>query len=287
MGRSPALGLHCQVVILPYPSPFLNHNNPQKKKGPAPDMATKTAVVLVTGGNNGIGFETCALLASQPQYHVIMGSRSLEKARAPLAQIQSRNLAGSISLVQLDITSDSSIDAARKEIASQWGHLDILINNAGVCPLTFGREVLRETLETNTISSGLVTQAFAPLLKNSGRARVVYVSSALGSIGIRSDPNGMAHDGDYKSYRISKAALNMLAACDAWQYEKDGIKVFAYCPGYVVSDLAGMRQAKMDQGAAMPDVSARGLLDIAEGKRDADAGKFLHNRGGSDGLYPW
>ena len=82
-------------------------------------MATKTTVALVTGGNNGIGFETCLLLASQPHYHVIMGSRSLEKGRAALSQIQSRDLAGSISLVQLDITSDASIDAARKDIASQ------------------------------------------------------------------------------------------------------------------------------------------------------------------------
>lgn len=62
-------------------------------------MAAKTVVALITGGNNGIGFETCALLASQSHYHVIMGSRSLEKGRAALAQIQSRKLAGSISLV--------------------------------------------------------------------------------------------------------------------------------------------------------------------------------------------
>ncbi|MCJ1457988.1 hypothetical protein MMC28_008357 [Mycoblastus sanguinarius] len=249
-------------------------------------MAAKTTVALVTGGNNGIGFETCMLLASQPQYHVIMGSRSLEKGQAALAHIQSRNLAGSISLVQLDVTSDASIDAARKEVASQWGHLDILINNAGICPLTFDREVLREVLETNTISPGLVTQAFAPLLKKANQARVVYVSSALGSIGMRSDLSSAMSKQDYKSYRISKAALNMLVTCDAWQYEKDGIKVFAFCPGYVVTDLAGMRQAKIDQGAPTAEGSARGLLDIAEGKRDADAGKFLHIRGG-DGVHPW
>ena len=250
-------------------------------------MATKTTVALVTGGNNGIGLETCLLLASQPHYHVIMGSRSLEKGRAALSQIQSRDLAGSISLVQLDITSDASIDAAKKDVTSQWGRLDILINNAGICPLTFNRDVLRETLETNAISPALVTQALAPLLKKANSVpRVVYVSSGLGSIGLRSDPSVIAYNEDYKAYRISKAALNMLVACDAWQYERDGFKVFAYCPGYVVSDLAGMRQAKIDKGVPTAEGSARGLLDIAEGKRDADAGKFLHARGG-DGLFPW
>ena len=249
-------------------------------------MATKTTTVLITGGNNGIGFETCALFASQPQYHVIMGSRSLEKGQIALTQIQSRNPAGSISLVQLDITSDSSIDAARKSVESQWCHLDILINNAGICPLTFDRKILRETLETNAVSPALVTEAFIPLLKKASHARVIYVSSVLGSIGVRSDADSQAYNEDYKAYRISKAALNMLVACDAWQYEKDGIKVFAFCPGYVVTDLAGMRKAKMDHGVPTPEGSARGLLDIAEGKRDADAGKFLHIKNG-DGLYPW
>ena len=108
----------------------------------------------------------------------------------------------------------------------------------------------------------------------------------LGSIGLRSDVGIPARQEDYKAYRISKAALNMLVACDAWEYQKDGIKVFAFCPGYVVTDLAGMRQAKVEQGAPTGEGSARGLLDIADGKRDADAGKFLHNRG-DDGLYPW
>ncbi|KAK4695750.1 hypothetical protein P7C71_g2053, partial [Lecanoromycetidae sp. Uapishka_2] len=252
-------------------------------------MAAKNTVVLVTGGNNGIGFETCALLASQPQYHVIIGSRSLEKGQAALAKIQNRNIAGSISLVQLDITSDESINAAGKGIASKWDHLDILINNAGICPLSFDRDSLRQTLETNTISPGFVTQAFVPLLKESKHPRVIYVSSALGSITLRSDPSTRSRNEDYKSYRISKAALNMIVACDAWQYEKDSIKVFAYCPGAVVTDLAGMREAKADKGVQTAEGSARGLLDIAEGKRDADAGRFLRTKytAGGDGVYPW
>lgn len=79
----------------------------------------------------------------------------------------------------------------------------------------------------------------------------------------------------------------MLVACDAWEYEKDRIKVFAFCPGYVVTDLADMRAAKMEQGAPTAEGSARGLLDIAEGKRDGDAGKFLHSSRGEEGLYSW
>jgi len=227
-------------------------------------MATKTTIALVTGGNNGIGFETC-LLASQLNYHVLMGSRSLEKGQAALSSIQTRNPAGSISLVPLDITSDASISAASNHVATQFGHLDLLVNNAGICPLTFSRNILRETLETNAISPALVTQAFAPLLRKSTHpARVIHVSSALGSITLRSDPSSHVRYEDYKAYRVSKAALNMLTACDAWEYGKEGIKVFAYCPGYVVTDLAGLREKKMEQGAPSAEGSARGLLDISE-----------------------
>lgn len=249
-------------------------------------MASAQSVILVTGGNNGVGLYTCTLLASQANYHVIMGSRSLEKGEKALLDIQSRNPAGSISLVQLDITSDTSIAAAVKQIGEKHGRLDALINNAGICFREFSRDILRDSLETNCISPAIVTQAFAPLLKRSAEARIVYVSSALGSIAYVTDQTNWIHIQDYKAYSMSKAALNMLTAWDALEYDEFGIKVFAFCPGYVISDLAGIREMKTKQGVPTPEGSARGLLAIVDGKRDVDAGKFLH--GESTGLvYSW
>lgn len=239
---------------------------------------TSQNIVLVTGGNNGIGHATCELFAKQAGYHTIMASRSLEKGQKALSSIQASSPPGSISLVQLDINSDDSIAAAVKEVQSKHGRLDTLINNAGICPTDFTRESLRSSLETNAVSPSMVTLAFAPLLQKSGSPRIVYVSSQLGSITLRSDPSNLAYNEDYKVYRTSKAALNMLAACDAWEYGKKGFKVFAYCPGYVISDLAGMREAKEKSGfAKQPDGSARGLLLIAEGNRDQEHGRFLHD----------
>jgi NAD(P)-dependent dehydrogenase (short-subunit alcohol dehydrogenase family) len=249
-------------------------------------MSASKIIVLVTGGNNGIGLAACQLFASQPNYHCIMASRSVDKGQKSLSSIQSSNPAGGISMVELDITSDTSIAAAVKEVESQHGKLDVLINNAGVCPLDFSRTTLRECLETNAISPAMVTQAFAPLLLKSNSPRVVYVSSVLGSISLRGDQEGKAYNEDYKVYRTSKAALNMLCACDAWEYEGK-MKVFAYCPGYVITDLAGMREAKEKAGfAKSPDGSARGLLLIAEGKRDGENGKFLHDEKVGE-LYAW
>ena len=249
-------------------------------------MSIPRTTVLVTGGNNGIGLAACQLFAAQPNYHCIMASRSLEKGQKALASIQSSNLSSAISLVQLDIISDASIAAAVEEVKAMHGHLDVLVNNAGVCPIDFSRSVLRDCLETNAISPAMVTQAFAPLLLQSSTPRLIYVSSALGSIQRRGDSKDVAYDEAYKTYRTSKAALNMLAACDAWAY-KDNVKVFAYCPGYVITDLAGMREAKEKAGIAKsPDGSARGLLAIAEGKRDEENGLFLHDEKAGE-LYPW
>lgn len=249
-------------------------------------MSIRRTTVLVTGGNNGIGLAACQLFAAQPNYHCIMASRSIEKGQKAIASIRSSNSSSVISLVQLDITSDSSIAAAAEEVKAKHGHLDVLINNAGVCPTDFSRSVLRDCLDTNAISPALVTQAFAPLLLKGSTPRLVYVSSQLGSIQLRSDSESIAYNADYKTYRTSKAALNMLAVCDTWEY-RDKIKVFVFCPGYVITDLAGEREAKEKAGIAKSaDSSARGLLAIAEGKRDKESGLFLHEDE-AGGLYPW
>lgn len=249
-------------------------------------MSSPKGIVLVTGGNNGIGYAICQLFAQQPDYHCIMASRSLEKGARSLSSIQTSQPAEAISLVQLDITSDDSIAAAVRYVEAKHGRLDALINNAGVCPTDFTRSALRDAIETNAISPGMVTQAFAPLLLKSTDPRVVYVSSALGSITKRSDPKDLAYAEEYKAYRISKTALNMLVTCDAFEYG-GRMKVFAYCPGYVITDLAGQREEKEKAGIAKsPEGSARGVLAIIEGCRDEEDGLFLHGEQRGE-VYPW
>ena len=246
-------------------------------------MSSSKTTILVTGGNNGIGLAACQLFAAQPNYHCIMASRSLEKGQKALASIKSSN----ISVVQLDITSDASIAAAVKEVEAKHSHLDVLINNAGVCPTEFTRDVLRECIDTNAISPGLVTQAFKSLLlKSKATPRVVYVSSELGSISRRCDPKNIAYEAEYKAYRMSKAALNMLVACDSWEFAGK-VKVWAYCPGYVVTDLAGERESKEKAGiAGSAEGSARGLLRIVEGGRDGEVGRFVFDERVGE-VYDW
>jgi NAD(P)-dependent dehydrogenase (short-subunit alcohol dehydrogenase family) len=132
----------------------------------------------------------------------------------------------------------------------------------------------------------MVTQAFSPLLLKSSTPRVVYVSSMLGSVTMRGQNDNIGYEAVYKAYRISKAALNMVAACDAFEY-KGKIKVFAFCPGYVISDLAGERESKVQQGLARsPEDAAREILAVADGEQDAKDGLFLHGDRGAE-VYAW
>jgi NAD(P)-dependent dehydrogenase (short-subunit alcohol dehydrogenase family) len=225
-----------------------------------------------------------------------MGARNPEKAAAKLKEVQAKNPKGTLSTVQLDTNEDVSIFTAAKQIQQDFGRLDILINNAGVCPENgaqqwTSRDTLRATFETNVYGPMILTEAVIPLLKASKNPMVINVTTGLGSItGLdpNLDPNSVLFN--YKDvrvpgYRMSKAALNMLTAYQFAQLRQFGFKIWAYCPGFVVTDLQDDREAR----EALPycessETSAQGILDIVKGERDGDVGKFVTKRGGE---YPW
>ena len=216
-------------------------------------------------------------------YHVLVGARSSEKGKAALKDLQSRGLPGSAEFLELDVTDDNTINRAAADVEKAHGRLDFLVNNAAISafnpPL---RQQMREAFNTNATGPAVLTEVFENLLKKStAPARIVNVSSGAGSITLRLDPTSRAKNIREVQYRASKAALNMVTACQHIDYAPLGIKVFAYCPGFTVSNLSSMNTA--DQGAKAVAESAKPLVDILEGKRDDDVGKFLHNTG----VYPW
>jgi NAD(P)-dependent dehydrogenase (short-subunit alcohol dehydrogenase family) len=223
-----------------------------------------------------------------------MGVRSLTKGKKALADIQARSPQGTLDLIHLEITDDSSIAAAAAHIEKEFGVLDVLINNAGISgTLGFAtsgegisREALRAVFETNVYGPTLLTQAVLPLLKKSKAPKIINVSSGLGSTTMRSDPKDPSYSIALEPYRMSKSALNMLSACHNAQFKEFGAKAWAYCPGYVVTDLTGAedRQNRANTGAESSETSAQGILEILEGKRDGDAGGFVTKYGKS---YGW
>jgi NAD(P)-dependent dehydrogenase (short-subunit alcohol dehydrogenase family) len=146
-----------------------------------------------------------------------MACRSSEKADQALSEIQAISPNGSLSTIQLDVTDHASIYQAAKMVDEEFGRLDTLINNAGAMPKSKGglAEQMREAFEINTIGQVIMTEAFRPLLAKSKDARLIFLSSRLSSISIRLQPDHQSYNAPFAPYRISKAALNMWAACAA------------------------------------------------------------------------
>jgi len=216
-------------------------------------------------------------------YHVLMGSRSPEKGNAALKELQSRNLAGSVEMIQLDVTDDDTIERAVATVQHNHGKLDMLVNNAAVAAMTPPlRQQMRAAFDTNATGPAVVTSLFAPLLQNSTASpRIVNISSGVGSINRRLNPDSPTYKLQGVQYRASKTALSMVTACQWFEYEPFGIKVFAYDPGFTQSNLGPHNKA--ENGAKPASEAVMPLIDVLEGKRDHEAGKFLHNTG----VYPW
>lgn len=221
--------------------------------------------------------DTAYFLAKTASNHVIMGVRSLEKGQKALEEVQARKPQGTLSLLSLDVSDDESIAAAVKQVETEFGQLDVLVNNAGnqVQSKFPSRAELRESFETNVYGPAILTQALIPLITGSKGKKIINVSSELGSISGNQQGNGPP----FTAYRMSKAALNMLTSCHSQYLKSEGVKVWSFCPGFVVTNLAGQREGRAAMGAESSETSAQAIVDIVEGKRDAEAGTFIARYG--------
>ena len=213
-----------------------------------------------------------------------MGARSAKKGEEALRELHARGLPGSVEMLLLDVTKDDTIDSAAEKVKQDYGRLDILVNNAAVAAMDDSltlREKMRLAFDTNATGPLMVANAFAPLLKESKYSpRIVNISSGGGSITSRLDKYSPTYKVQGHQYRASKTALSMISACQFVEYEPS-IKVFLYDPGFTQSNLGPYNTA--ENGARSPRESVLPLVDVLEGKRDDESGKFLHNTG----TYPW
>ncbi|KQX76404.1 SDR family NAD(P)-dependent oxidoreductase [Aeromicrobium sp. Root472D3] len=193
-----------------------------------------TDIIVITGGNKGIGRETARRLR-EAGHTVVIGARDPERGRAAADEL-------GVAFVQLDVTDQASVDAAAEHVRSEHGRLDVLVNNAGVTGTFAPVEQTRAddalgVLDTNVLGVLRVTNAFVPLLELSDHARIVNVSSGVSSI----------HDTIEKGYAdwtvippvyaMSKTALNMLTV--KYAAALPAMRVNAADPGYTRTDLNG------------------------------------------------
>lgn len=233
-------------------------------------------IALITGANKGIGLEIARQLG-RADIAVLIGARDGERGQAAAAALRKEGL--DAHALALDVTDETSVRDAAASIAAEHGRLDILVNNAGISdardgpPSSGSLDSARRLLETNFLGPLAVTQAMLPLLRKSPGARIVNVSSSLGSLTQNGDASSEYYHARLIGYNASKAALNMLTVQLAEELRGSGIVVNSACPGYVKTDLNGNRgYLSLPEAAATP-------VRLALLRRDSPNGRFLNIEG--------
>ena len=199
--------------------------------------------VIVTGGSRGIGYQISRLFLAEGA-HVLAVSRDPEKLAAARAQLPE------LASLSADVSVASDVDKIATWAESEWGAVDILINNAGVLygsepGLTSGPdETFLSTLQVNVGGAYFCTKRLLPLLLKSSDPRIVNVGSMSGMLG-RNMRN---------SYGVSKAALHALTIATANEL-RGKVAVNALAPGWVKTDMS-------PDGPGDPRWSAEGALSI-------------------------
>ena len=208
-------------------------------------MSSEKRIALVTGGNRGIGLAIAEGLLKKG-FFVLLGSRNKEAGELALEFLQES--ASRLDVLQLDVSSEKSINEAMKYVTDKYGRLDVLINNAGI--IGNGKKALKEgdardveeVFKVNFYGPMMMNTAFLPLLRKSRDGRIINMSSGMGAI---DDLFGA-----YAAYRLSKAGLNAQTILLSNDLRGDRIKVFAMCPGWVRTEMGGAEASRSaEQGA--------------------------------------
>jgi NAD(P)-dependent dehydrogenase (short-subunit alcohol dehydrogenase family) len=223
---------------------------------------------LVTGAGRGIGREVAGQLAARG-YEVLLGVRDGERARIAAEEL-SRETAGVVRPVAIDLSDPESIAAAGRKIGADPGRLDVLVNNAGI-GLDFGVsglepdfELMGQTLQTNFFGAYRTVLAMLDLLRASQHPRIVNVSSGMGGV---SEMGGWS-----PGYRVSKASMNAMTRILSTELAGEGVLVNSACPGFVASDMG----SPMGATKSLAD-GASGIVWLATLPDDGPTGGFFRD----------
>jgi NAD(P)-dependent dehydrogenase (short-subunit alcohol dehydrogenase family) len=246
-------------------------------------------VALVTGANQGIGLQIAKDLVGHG-FTVLVGSRDLGRGEAA-----AKDIGPDAHAVQLDVTDPASIAAAAKRVESEFGRLDVLIQNAAISntgwqggsieeyakrtrPSVVSIAEMRAVWDTNVFGVLAVYQAMLPILRKTPGARIVNVSSGVGSLTTNMDPAFHYRAMFGVVYPGSKTAMNALTVAMALELEAEGIRVCAVSPGYTKTNLNGY------SGTETVEEGAREAVRVALLGPDSPTGSFTRWEGET---IPW
>ena len=242
-------------------------------------------IALVTGAYKGLGLEWCKRLGKKG-YAVILTARRLDKAAAAAKELGNEGF--TVVPKAVDVASEEEIVNLAAEVQREFGHLDLLVNNAGinskdhpdesiVRKSTFLAELDRDEvlkhISINSVSPILMVKYFRELLKQAEKPIVVSVSSWLGSIAAKDSMRG------HYSYCTSKAALNMMNRAMSIELKEEGIISIVVNPGWVRTDMGG------ETADLTAEQSVNGLVEnVIEKVTIGDTGRFYQWDGS---IHPW
>ena len=235
------------------------------------------ATYFLTGANRGIGLEFVRQISTQPENTIIAGVRSRSNDMTELEALFENN---NVHIIECDVSSlesSSNLEYRVAEILSKTAaHLDFVFNVAGVnatssdTSLSIDAVSLQRHMQTNVLGPGKIVASLSRYFARG--ATVLNMTSGLGSLTVATETTKCC------TYSMSKAALNMLTLHQAKDLRAAGVKVICMDPGWVKTRMGG-------EGAMIEaNVSVEGMLEVVEGLRIGDSGKFYKYDGT---LVPW
>ena len=228
-------------------------------------------VALVTGGNQGLGYEFCKQLAHR-DHNVLLTARNEDKGTTAAESLRSQGY--DVSFLQLSVDDENEVRQAAQCVLESYGRLDLIVNNAGVNPISDGfsfrnnvdlnylnSEEFLAMIRVNSLGPMLMVKHFQDLLEKSVEPKVLNISSWMGSIANRKK------GGNY-SYCASKVALNMMVKLSAFDLRRKNIVSITVNPGSVRTRMGG------EGGQFSLGESVSKLLAILENVTIEDSGKF-------------
>lgn len=245
-------------------------------------------------------------------YELIIGTRTLSNGEDAVKTLRSEipSSQSTVSTLQVDLSSDASLEAAIKTIKEKYGRLDSLVNNAGANldgAIRDGKMSIREAFnaswDVNVSGTHVLTTLAIPLLLKSSDPRLMFTTSGTSSLWETDPENWGAMEhlarinaspakgwpkekvvNPITTYRTTKTGLNMLMREWVRILKEDGVKVWAISPGFLATGLGGVgKEQLLKMGALDPSVGGQFIRDVVQGKRDQDVGKVIR----SDTIQSW
>ncbi|HHT9134049.1 MAG TPA: SDR family oxidoreductase [Candidatus Avalokitesvara rifleensis] len=226
-------------------------------------------VAIITGATRGVG-RACARIFSATGYNVTLFGRNSDLLNKIVEEIKERS--GRVLGVKGDVRNPSDVRDAVEKTLRNFGHIDVLVNNAGVgyglIPLTeFSDKQWHETIDTNLTGVYYFTKAVIPAMKPRRSGIIINISSGAGRHGV----------GGLSAYCASKFGVIGLTESVAEEVKQYGIKVVALCPGGINTEMhRAIFPEHEPEGLLTPEEVAQKILSLSDPDDGTRSGTSVH-----------